>query len=157
MDKPKIPCDEALSAMPGDVIEFTMPEEMGTDRDVVASAGWLPSPNKGKVWVYHTVHGLMVPNDCVSKVNRSNFKPIQSLGKDEAWSEVRIKQEIMRFVDMSKMSHFVKTSIICLLEGDLKNFEIAQNLMAVRIQQLTELGFEHHQITNTNNPLKEDI
>jgi hypothetical protein len=132
----QIPCDNALAAMPGDMITFETDSGVITGPGgIVKTAGWQPTGNGGKIWHYETVHGVLVPYTSVIRVDKRQSSvafPVQS-------HESLTAENLQLFFDMLdnlEMSRNLKTAIDCVVKGDVKNLEIAVFLIQQRIKSL---------------------
>lgn len=166
---PTAPCDDALKAMPGDIITFETDEGVITGPGgIVKTAGWQPSPNGGKIWTYETMSGVMVPNTQVIRVEKRSGTYVESIFQQdkppgiklrshdkmmeegltdqfgnelsEINDEIRLQQELMHIADRLNLSPTYKVVMACILANDLENVEVAVGLLRIRARQLKELA-----------------
>lgn len=141
-----LPCNDALSAVPGDLIRFRF--EGGESAGRVKQCLWVETAKKGKVWSYVLENNQMVPNERVIHV----FKPTPAEGltneekavtkqliESEEFGNLIAKQKLRQLILRTGISPSLQTSIGCILDGDAANLEVAVFLLTKRIKELQEL------------------
>lgn len=171
------PGHDALSAMPGDKINWL--DDNGTTflGSVVKSSGWKPSSKGGKIWTYETETGVFVPNTSVICVHKSdkflNNAPNFLEQAETAFlkggsmadeihsmpSEIFLEAEMMKIAESLNLAPCYRVVLGCILSNDLESIEVAASLLKIRARQLRELeskiGFGPND-ENTPTILKED-
>lgn len=127
------PGHDALSAMPGDSIEFK--DGTGFSVGRVKTAGWQPAPKGGKIWTYELEDGNLVPNTSVLNVTRGALEK----NSVETLDDITGKAHLLKAVEQADISSTLKTAIVCIVRGDVANMEVGRFLIDQRIRELKEL------------------
>lgn len=141
MSEEKCPCDEALSAIPGDRIHFK--DEGGKHEALVRACIWKEAPKGGKIYTYETIDGAFVSNEQVFKVEklalRKTIEEVKEVFKPTMDFQVQLMREIRMMVSNLEISDSLKVAIGCILDGDAANLEVAAFLLNKRVEELLEL------------------
>lgn len=134
MSQANIPCDEALSALPGDKIQFVG----STGWETVESGSFEKGPNNQKIYTYMTIEGNKVPYENVTAVQFVDTLKIKPLTQNQTPS----KKDILYLVDTMDISSTIKTVIWCVLDGDKNSLMVAQHLIKKELAKFEQSSSE---------------
>lgn len=144
-----IPCDDALAALPGDLITFQ--NEFGqAQTSRVKTCFWQSAPKGGKVWSYELHDGTVVPNDSVSKVQKSKTETEPKIFRRPI-DDIDHLTLAMCMIEESNLPSISKTIIQCVVDGDLSGLKIAAHLCETRLRQLKSIDDEIAEIQQSES------
>ncbi len=130
------PPHDALSAVPGDTLEFVS----GEDRviSIVSKTLWIPRPKGGKVYGYEMESGETISHEQIIKVTKRPLtftkeeqEALLNASPDQEYkivpSPLYQMQTLMTIVESMEMPATFKVAIACMLEGDEKSLRGLQS------------------------------
>lgn len=138
MSEQHIPCDEALSAMPGDKIKFLGGEHFET----VVSGAFEPGPKKGKIYTYYTAEGSKVPYELVTKVMFIEPIRLKPLGDEaskkycEMLEDLESKLAFLKNLRELEIEDEIKIAIYSIIKGGLDDLLFANEVLSKKIENI---------------------
>jgi hypothetical protein len=129
----------AEQAMPGDEIYFASACENGTiDKwAFVKLVKWEPAPKGGKVAVYETNDGEIVPLDSVKEIRKNVARPEVDPELSLRVEMAEQRRYLIELIGLLDIPLQLRTAMVCIMSNEAENLKVSKVLIDHVLEQKT--------------------